>query len=278
MIPFTKMHGLGNDFVLVESRHLEGMDVAGAARRMCERHTGIGADGLLIVTPSKRADIGMRIINRDGTEAEMCGNGIRCLARYAYDCDLVKEECFCVETLAGILRPRLGFGRDGEVLCVEVDMGAPVLERAMIPMTGPKGRVLDEPLDTNMGAVRLSMVRMGVPHAVVFVDDIGDVGVEALGRAVEMHPAFPERTNVNFVEVLGEGEIAVRTWERGAGATLACGTGVCASAVAANLLGRTEKKVRVRLELGTLEITLAKDGRVLMKGPAQYVFEGEYQL
>jgi diaminopimelate epimerase len=278
MIPFTKMHGLGNDFVLVESRHLEGMDVAEAARRMCERHTGIGADGLLIVTPSKRADIGMRIINRDGTEAEMCGNGIRCLARYAYDCDLVKEECFCVETLAGILRPRLGFGRDGEVLCVEVDMGAPVLERAMIPMTGPKGRVLDEPLDTNMGAVRLSMVRMGVPHAVVFVDDIGDVGVEALGRAVETHPAFPERTNVNFVEVLGEGEIAVRTWERGAGATLACGTGVCASAVAANLLGRTEKKVRVRLELGALEITLAKDGRVLMKGPAQYVFEGEYQL
>ena len=278
MIPFTKMHGLGNDFVLVESRHLEGVDVAEAARRMCERHTGIGADGLLIVTPSKRADIGMRIINRDGTEAEMCGNGIRCLARYAYDCDLVKEECFCVETLAGILRPRLGFGRDGEVLCVEVDMGAPVLERAMIPMTGPKGRVLDEPLDTNMGAVRLSMVRMGVPHAVVFVDGIGDVGVETLGRAVETHPAFPERTNVNFVEVLGEGEIAVRTWERGAGATLACGTGVCASAVAANLLGRTQKKVRVRLELGALEITLEKDGRVLMKGPAQYVFEGEYQL
>lgn len=278
MIPFTKMHGLGNDFVLIESRHLEGMDVPETARRICGRHTGIGADGLLIVTPSDRADIGMRIINADGSEAEMCGNGIRCLARYVFDNDLVKQERFGVETLAGIMRPRLEYGGDGEVLFVEVDMGVPVLERAAIPMTGPKGRVLDQPLETEQGTVRVTMVRMGVPHAIVFVEDIGNVCVEALGRAVETHPVFPERTNVDFVQVEDEGAVAVRTWERGVGATLACGTGACASAVAANLLGRTQKRVAVRLELGALDINIAADGRVLMKGPAQYVFEGEVQL
>ncbi|MFZ5975042.1 MAG: diaminopimelate epimerase [Bacillota bacterium] len=277
MIPFTKMHGLGNDFILIERVHLGMLDVFELARRMCARHTGIGADGLLLVSPSDKADLKMRIINSDGSEAEMCGNGIRCFARYAYERGLINKKSFTVETLGGIILPALVTDAAGEVRAVTVDMGVPLFERESIPMAGAKGRALSEALQAGGRTWTISALRMGVPHAVVFVEDVDGIDVEKDGRAIETHAAFPEKTNVDFVQVLDEETIAVRTWERGAGVTLACGTGACASVVAANLLGKTQRKVTVQLELGTLSVSLQDDGRVLMSGPAEYVFEGKYR-
>lgn len=276
MIPFTKMHGLGNDFIVIERVHLGMLDVFELARRMCDRHTGIGADGVLLVSPSDKADLKMRIINSDGSEAEMCGNGIRCFARYAYDSGLADKKSFSVETLGGIILPTLATDAAGKVYAVTVDMGVPVFEREKIPMTGAKGRVLGEALELEDKTWRISALRMGVPHTVVFVEDAGSIDVERYGRAIETHAAFPERTNVNFAQVLDEKTLDVRTWERGAGVTFACGTGACACAVAANLLGKTQKHVTVRLTLGTLSVQYLDDGRVLMSGPAEYVCEGKY--
>lgn len=276
MIPFTKMHGLGNDFVLIERMHLGMLDVFELSRRMCDRHTGIGADGLLLVSPSDKADLRMRVINSDGSEAEMCGNGIRCFARYAFDHKLVNKESFTVETLGGIITPALKRDKDGAVRAVTVDMGSPAFARESIPMAGGKGRVLVEELQAGDRTFHVSALRMGVPHAIVFVDDVRRIEIEKYGRAIETHPVFPEKTNVDFAQMLDDKTIAVRTWERGAGSTLACGTGACASMVAANLLGYTGRQATVELALGRLGISWLEDGRVLMSGPAQYVFEGNY--
>ncbi|MDK2894840.1 MAG: diaminopimelate epimerase [Moorella sp. (in: firmicutes)] len=276
---FVKMHGLGNDFVLVNAleEKLPG-DLAELARRVCHRRFGIGADGLILVLPSVRADLRMRIFNPDGSEPEMCGNGIRCFARYAYEAGLVRGPEIQVETLAGIIKPRLIL-KDGKVAGVRVDMGEPRLERSQIPMAGEGSPVLDEPVTVAGTTWRGTCVSMGNPHCVFFVADVEEAPVTTVGPAVENHPLFPQRTNVEFIEVLNPGELKMRVWERGAGETMACGTGACAAAVAGALTGRSNREVTVHLAAGDLQIEWSKDNNhVYMTGPAVEVFRGDFPL
>ena len=273
---FIKVHGLGNDFILLEQAAYEGRDLAKLAIRLCDRHTGIGADGLLLVAAPGRedADIRMRIINQDGSEAEMCGNGIRCFARYVFEQGLVSGTEFRVETKAGVMVPHISV-EDGRVKDVKIDMGKPALERQAIPMDGSAGTVLAEKLVLEDGSsYAITSMFMGVPHTMVFVDSLGDELVSSVGRRIEKNPVFPQGTNVNFVVIHGRSEIEVRTWERGAGATLACGTGCCASAVAACLNGYTDRNVTVQVQLGSLQIQYAADETVWMSGPAEIVYRG----
>ena len=273
---FMKVHGLGNDFILLEQAAYEGRDLAKLAIRLCDRHTGIGADGLLLVAAPGRedADIRMRIINQDGSEAEMCGNGIRCFARYVFEQGLVSGTEFRVETKAGVMVPHISV-EDGRVKDVKIDMGKPALERQAIPMDGSAGTVLAEKLVLEDGSsYAITSMFMGVPHTMVFVDSLGDELVSSVGRRIEKNPVFPQGTNVNFVVIHGRSKIEVRTWERGAGATLACGTGCCASAVAACLNGYTDRNVTVQVQLGSLQIQYAADETVWMSGPAEIVYRG----
>ena len=275
-VQFCKMHGLGNDFILIEDLKDSGRDYAALAKRLCDRHTGIGADGILVVLPSHKADLRMRIVNCDGSEAEMCGNGVRCFARYAWERRLITKHEFTVETLAGIVQPQLSI-EGAKVTAITIAMGKPRLERQAIPMLGSAGRVLGEELLTDAGTYKITSMFMGVPHTVVFVENAARTAIEKIGPQIERHAAFPEGTNVNFVEILNRHEIIVRTWERGAGPTLACGTGCCASVVAAWLNGLTERQVIVRLPLGELCIEYAADETVRMTGPAAYVFSGSWE-
>jgi len=274
---FTKMHGLGNDFILVDGfKEKLPADLLKTAAKLCDRHFGIGADGLILVLPSDKADLKMRIINSDGSEAEMCGNGIRCFARYAYERGLVNKEIFTVETLAGIMTPRLVFEQN-KLTGITVDMGEPVLERSAIPMLGPAGQALHEPLTVLDKIVYVTALLMGVPHCVVLVDDVSKVAIEKYGPALETHAVFPQKTNVHFLEVLNDQEIKMRVWERGAGLTLACGTGACASLVAAVLNKRTKRKAKIHLPGGTLIIEWAVNNHVYMTGPAANVFSGKVE-
>lgn len=274
---FTKMHGLGNDFIIINA--LDGTDVGdktAIARELCNRRFGIGADGLVMILPSGTGDVRMRIFNSDGSEPEMCGNAIRCVAKYLYERRLTEKTIINVETPAGMIIPEVLTGAGGEVTGVRVDMGEPRLERAQIPMRGAPGRVILEPLDVGSTVLAVTAVSMGNPHCVVFVPDLEQVDFETLGPALEKHPAFPARTNVEFVSVSDPGRVRVKVWERGAGPTLACGTGACAVTVAGVLAGYTERRVSVGLPGGTLDIEWAQDGHVYMTGPAEEVFEGEY--
>jgi len=277
---FYKYHGLGNDFVLVDVREqgppAAAEELSALARRICDRHFGVGADGLVLLRPSGAADIYMQIINSDGSEAEMCGNAIRCVAKYLYEHGGHTADGLEVETPAGIIRPRPVMAA-GRVEAVRVDMGEPRLEREEIPMHGPPGRVVDEVLTPDGGGYfRVTAVSMGNPHCVVFTAHVDRVPLAELGPKLENHPAFPRKTNVEFVEVLNPGEVRVRVWERGAGATMACGTGACAVAVAGVLNGLTGRAVKVHLPGGTLFIEWAGDNHVYMTGPATEVFRGEY--
>ncbi|HIE12938.1 MAG TPA: diaminopimelate epimerase [Desulfotomaculum sp.] len=271
---FIKMHGLGNDFVITVGESI-GPDPGELARRICDRHFGVGADGLVFILPAESADLQMRIFNPDGSEAEMCGNAIRCVAKYAFESGMVERTEFRMETGAGVLSPRL-FVEAGLVKEVEVDMGRPVLERERIPMQGPPGRVINEPLDVAGEAYRITAVSFGNPHCVVFVTDVSAINLPVVGPVIENHPAFPRRTNVEFVQVLSPDSTQVRVWERGAGETLACGTGACAAAVAGFLNGLTGRRVLVRLPGGDLSIFWAEDDHVYMTGPAVAVFEGRW--
>ncbi|MDI3257156.1 MAG: diaminopimelate epimerase [Kyrpidia sp.] len=270
---FVKMHGLGNDFVVVERDEVPD-GTPGLARKLCDRHFGIGADGLVFVLPSKRADIRMRIFNADGSEAEQCGNAIRCVGKYAFERGLVQRRDLTVETPAGLQRIALG-GEGSRVENVTVDMGEPVLEGRRIPVAGEEGRVVARPLEVEERRLAFTAVSMGNPHAVIFVDDLGRIDVPRIGPRVETDPLFPHRVNVGFARVAGPGEIELRVWERGCGETLACGTGACAAAVAGVLEGRSGRQVRVRLPGGDLWIEWREDGRVYMTGPAEEVFHGE---
>lgn len=272
---FTKVHGLGNDFIVLDGR-VESRDYAALAKKLCHRQTGIGADGLLIVLSSETAQIRMRIVNSDGSEAEMCGNGIRCFAKYVYERGLVKETSFGVETLAGVMRPRLVL-KNGEVAGVTVDMGEPVLTCAEIPVVG-EGRCVDRELTVQGQTLRYTSVLVGVPHTVVYVEDPTDKKWMTLGWDIEHASVFPNRTNVNFARVLDDRTLILRTFERGCGPTLACGTGACAAAVASFLNGKTGRSVDVQIELGVLHIDWAEDNHVYMTGPAEIVYTGEINL
>ncbi len=270
---FYKVHGLGNDFVLFDGRDVENVDWNALTKRVCDRHTGIGADGTLILLRSAIADVRMRIINADGSEAEMCGNGIRAFARYCFENGVVRGTEFTVETGAGIMKPRIIL-KNGRVDGVRVDMGEPLLDAKDVPVA-VDGRAIGLTLTEDGRTFSFSSVRVGVPHTMVFVDTLNESDVPKYGPLIEHDPLFPERTNVNFVEVLSPERVRMRTWERGCGCTLACGTGACSTAVACVLNGKTGRNVAVEIALGTLQIEWnAADNHVYMTGPAEIVFSG----
>lgn len=275
VIEFVKMHGLGNDFIMLENINTNALDIGQMAQHLCDRNQSIGADGLILVGKSDIADAQMRIINADGSEAEMCGNGIRCFAKYVYERKIVEKLKFTVETLAGVMEPELQLADKGTVEMVRVNMGQPQFERSAIPMTGTgTDPVLDETLVVNGTGYKIASMLMGVPHTMVFVDNIDEIDIASVGPQIEKHPSFPKKTNVNFVQVLNGSEIKIRTWERGAGQTLACGTGSCASAVAATLAGNVSGAVNVSLQLGNLFIEWEDKENVYMTGPAEESFYG----
>jgi diaminopimelate epimerase len=279
---FTKMHGIGNDYVYVSlfDQKLPA-DPAAVAQAVSVRHFGIGADGLILIGPSERADARMRMFNADGSESEMCGNGVRCVAKYIHDHGIAPKERVTVETGRGVLTLDIeadGEGGGGKARRVRVDMGAPILKAAEIPTTLPG----DPPRDVVVGVeardYRVTAVSMGNPHAVIFVPDISAEPIERLGPILEHHPAVPRRVNVHFVEVLGPAEARMRTWERGSGITLACGTGACAVCVAGVLTGRTGRRLLAHLPGGDLELEWpADDASVFMTGPATEVFSGDWE-
>ena len=272
---FVKMHGLGNDFVFIEDKTGQDKDYTVLARAMCNRHTGIGADGLIVIVDSRVADVRMRIINSDGSEAEMCGNGIRCFAKYVYDSGIIEKKQFTVETPAGIMEPEITVGADNKAELITINMGRPSFNRSEIPMEGAEGRVLNEDLCVNGANWKITSLLMGVPHTVTYVDDVDTVDIEKIGPLFEKHEAFPKHTNINFAQQMDDRTVKVRTWERGAGATLACGTGSCSVAVASFLNGRTGREVDIQLPLGTLHIEYREeDGNVYMTGPAAVSFTG----
>ena len=281
---FTKMHGLGNDYVYVncfEEKDLPG-DLSELARRISDRHFGVGGDGMILVRPSEIGDARMQMFNADGSEAEMCGNGVRCVAKLVYDHGICKNETLNIETGAGVLAIDLEVV-DGRVARASVDMGCPILSGPEIPTTLPGNPALDGspvcdvPLEVDGQELRVTCVSMGNPHCVTFVDKITDQQVLGLGPKVECHPAFPNRINAEFVEVLSPTEMNMRVWERGSGETLACGTGACAVGVAGVLNGRTERSVTIHLLGGDLEIEWSEaTNRVRMTGPATEVFTGVF--
>lgn len=270
-LAFTKMHGCGNDFVVLDCMERQPAGLAEIARSLCHRRFGVGADQLLTIKPSASADFRMEIYNADGGEVEMCGNGIRCFAKYVYEHGLTRKREIVVETLAGLIRPRL----EGEM--VEVDMGRPVLDGRAVPVRAD-GRVVNHPLTVDGGEYTVTCVSMGNPHCVLYVDDADALDLPRLGPSFERHAFFPNRVNTEFVQVLGRDEVRVRVWERGAGETWACGTGASAVAVAGVLTGRTDRRVTVHLMGGDLEIRWADDHRVYMTGPAREVFRGSVRV
>lgn len=276
MLRFAKLHGAGNDFVVVDGTKepLSEEYLPAVARHTCDRHLGIGADGLILVLSSRSANFRMRMFNPDGTEAEMCGNGIRCFAKYVFDRKMHPDVVVTVETLGGIKTLKLN-AAGGKVQTVRVDMGEPRLLRSEIPMKGDNTKVVSEPLRVAGKRMPITCVSMGNPHCVTFVDNVDAYPVEKIGPQIESHPSFPRRTNVEFVEIVNSQEMKMRVWERGAGETLACGTGACASAVAAILNDRTSRKVTVHLRGGDLFIEWLGDNKVFMTGPAEEVFEGK---
>ncbi|MDI6602329.1 MAG: diaminopimelate epimerase [Thermoanaerobacteraceae bacterium] len=268
---FVKMQGIGNDFIIIEDSELNGIDAIGLAKSLCERHFGIGADGLILVCSSEKYDARMRIINSDGSEAEMCGNGIRCFAKYIYDRGIVTKKKMEIETLAGVVKPEVFTDDTGRVKTVKVDMGKPNLDREKIPVRG-KGSLINEELTVLDKTFNISSVNTGVPHTVIFTDDIEAFPVEIYGPKIEKNDQFPYGTNVNFAQVVDRGDLKVRTWERGAGLTLACGSGACAAAYISHLMGYTDSRVQVSLPGGDLFVEI--EDNIYMTGPCEEVFSG----
>ncbi len=273
------MHGLGNDFVILDYFYahpeIDAIDHSELARKLCHRQFGVGGDGLVMVLPSERAAARMRIFNPDGSEPEMCGNAIRCLARYAYDRGYVQENPLTVETLAGILTLQLTLTA-GEVTGIRVDMGEPMLEPAEIPVLAAGEPVVAQTLSVEGTAFTFTAVSMGNPHCVIFLEDWESLDFYRFGPLLEKHERFPRKTNVEFIKVEAPDELTMKVWERGAGPTLACGTGACASLVASVLNGKTGRRAIVHLPGGDLFIEWGADNHVYMTGPAAYAFRGTW--
>ncbi len=274
---FTKMQGLGNDYVYVNCFEETVENPAEVAVKVSDRHFGIGSDGLILIKPSNVADFEMEMYNADGSRGEMCGNGIRCVAKYVYDYGLTDKTRVSVETLGGIKYLDLTV-EEGTVRLVRVDMGKPIFSPARIPVIAKGERVVDEPIKVGDTTYRMTCVSMGNPHAVVFVDDVDGLPIEKIGSLFENHERFPRRVNTEFVKVIDEGTALMRVWERGSAETLACGTGACAVAVACSLNGLTGDEVTVKLLGGDLQIQWDKEkDTVFMTGPAEVVFDGTWE-
>lgn len=274
MIPFTKLHGIGNDYIYINAIKHPVENPKKLAIAMSNRNFGVGSDGLILILPSDKADFTMRMFNADGSEAEMCGNGIRGFAKYVYDHGLTKKTTIEVETLAGIKQVRCTV-KNGKVHTVTVDMGEPILLRDKIPMIGNPGTVIEEDLHVDGVKFSITAVSMGNPHVVIYVEDVKNFPVEKYGPMIENHELFPKRTNVEFVQIVTGKEVIQRTWERGSGETLACGTGASAVTVAGVLTEKTDRRLKVHLKGGNLAIEWNnKDNHVYLTGPAEEVFEG----
>jgi diaminopimelate epimerase len=269
---FWKMHGLGNDYIVIDNRdeRISGKQAADLAKRLCERRFSVGADGLLLVSNSKIAEAKMRIFNADGSEAEMCGNGIRCFAKYCYENGIVPKPDFTVETLSGLKHVWLTVNGIN-VVAVKVDMGAPNWARSSLPMAG-QGTCINENLNVNGESFKITCLSIGNPHCIIFIDNVDNFRVDQIGLKIENHKAFPKRTNVGFVQVISQNELKVRVWERGCGETLACGTGTCAAVAAANKLRKVGNEVTVHVLGGDLRVEVAES--LLLSGAAEKVFEG----
>ncbi len=266
------MHGLGNDYLVIDNRYdvVKEEEISTIAKRVCQRRLSVGADGLLLLSDSENADVSMRIINADGSEAEMCGNGIRCLAKYCYDNRIIRKKNFTVETLAGLRTVEVLLeGRN--VKNVRVDMGIPMFERSEIPMRG-EGRCIDESLEVDGREFKMTCLSVGNPHCIIFIDDVKDFPVEDFGPKIERNELFPKRVNVEFAQIMSRRKMWVRVWERGVGETLACGTGACAAVVAGNILGRSSKEVIVHLLGG--DLTIEYNEKISLLGSAEKAFEG----
>ena len=275
---FTKMHGIGNDFIVVDCMHQpEDMDLGKMAELVCNRHFGIGADGLMLILPSSVADFKMNLYNSDGSFAEMCGNGIRCFAKYVYDHGMTNMPNISVETPAGIKYIEM-MVKDGKMLFATVDMGIPTLlsngANLLLDGKAPERSLITEPIVASGREMTMAFLDTGVPHSVIFTELTG-FPFYILGPELEKHPRFPAKANIDFTEIVSRNNINVRVWERGAGETMACGTGACAAATAAYYLGFTDATVDVKLPGGTLNITIEEDGHLKMRGPATESFTGE---
>ena len=275
---FTKMHVIGNDYVYVNCLQEKVEDPSGTARKISDRHFGIGSDGLILIKPSEKADFQMDMYNADGSKGAMCGNGIRCVAKYVYDYGLTDKTSISVETGSGIKYLDLTV-ENNKVTMVKVDMGEPDLTASHIPIKAQTEQVIDEPIEVDGKTYRITGVSMGNPHGVVFLDDIDSLDIEKIGPSFENHVRFPDRINTEFVQLDNRSHVRMRVWERGSGETLACGTGACAVAVACVVNGLTQREVTVSLRGGDLKICWdEKDGHVYMTGPATVVFDGEIEL
>lgn len=275
MIKFTKMHGLGNDYVYMDAINQKIENREELAKRVSDRHFGIGSDGLILICESKIADFRMQMFNSDGTEAEMCGNGIRCVGKFVYDKGLTNKETVTIETLAGIKTLQLNV-ENGKVKTVKVDMGEPILEPEKIPVKSKENPVKNLELEVEDKKLKFTCVSMGNPHAITFIrEDVKTFDISKYGKKVEVDKVFPKRTNVEFINIEDKNNTKMRVWERGAGETLACGTGACASVVASHINGLTDRIVNVELLGGTLNIEWNKENNhIYMTGPAETVFEG----
>ncbi|MDP4094472.1 MAG: diaminopimelate epimerase [Bacillota bacterium] len=275
---FTKMQGAGNDYIYVNCMEQTIDNIPEKARFVSDRHFGIGSDGLVLILPSEVADFRMRMFNSDGSESEMCGNATRCIGKYAYDNGLTQKTTVSLETLAGIKILELNV-KDGKVETVRVNMGEPILKPSEIPVNSQKELFISEPVEANGTVYKVTCVSMGNPHAVIYMDDVDNLKIETIGPVIENHKLFPRRTNTEFVKVIDRSTLRMRVWERGAGETLACGTGACATLVATVLNGLCERKATLKLLGGDLIIEWnEKDNHVYMTGPAVTVFEGEIEI
>lgn len=282
-IPFVKMHGIGNDYIYIDALRGEMPDylheelLPDLSRKISDRHFGVGSDGLILILPSDHADFRMRIFNADGSEAKMCGNGVRCVGKYVYDLGFTDKKEISVQTEGGTKYLKLIDGEDG-IEKVVVDMGEAGFKRSSLPALGnPDEEMKEESLETPTGEYKVTGVSMGNPHGVIWVDEVKKLDLEKIGPGLEHHQIFPDRANIEFVKILNPGEIEVRVWERGSGETLACGTGACASAVASFRKGLTNSDVKVHLLGGDLEISYDKDSnKVKMTGPAAFVAKGVF--
>ena len=273
---FTKMQGCGNDYVYVDCTRQPLENPGAVARRISDRHFGIGSDGLILIAPSQKADFRMIMFNSDGSEGAMCGNGIRCVGKFVYDKGLTDQTQVSIETKSGIKYLDLTV-ENGQVTQARVDMGEPSLSAAALPVVGMGDPVIEHPISVNDREYLMTCVSMGNPHAILWVENVDTCGLEVIGPLLETHPMFPDRCNIEFVQLVDENNIRMRVWERGAGETLACGTGACASACACFTAGKTGRQVNVQLLGGTLHIEVAEDGHIYMTGPAATVFEGEIE-
>lgn len=281
-LEFVKMEGIGNDFIIIDDRAQtveKKKPYPDLAKQLCSRHFGIGGDGILLILPSKDHDFKFRIYNSDGSSAQMCGNGMRCVAKYVYENQMVLHKKMRVDTLAGTVIPEVFTDNENLVKSVRVDMGQPILTCSQIPFENVKQTAIDEPLIVGDKTYFVTTVSMGNPHAVIFVDDVDKVAVKEIGSAIETHERFLEKTNVEFIQVMNKNELRMKVWERGAGITLACGTGACAALVAAKLTNRSERNVVVHLDGGDLDLFWDKvSNHVFMEGPATRTFTGRVRL